>query len=1769
MGNEIIKRFGSKIDKLSKELSIESAHLENKKGQLLDIDSSLSKTHSEKEIVDLLEKKRVLKREINQFAKNVTDKYRLIAEARTEHFALFDSKAMLSSLSDDYPFLLLPVRTEIRFLTVKTVKREKKVFIGGIWKTEKDKFFVGTKKVVDPNFSQETKKSMPFKVGAGTTQIKTGTISDTKRKDIPTGEMKEVLKEVYPEVVEDEQQLWVRIFPDDISISTHESKLTNDEYSHGINFWEGIWYLGNDEENQLIEWNKLCSKYGINRSMWIVNKTKPINYDKKPVLSVSQDDPLTEKPLFNTPALAAGRDITPKSNVMPDKFTAILIKGTTRKEFDGKLIPDPLIVGINSANSPVTEESENNSDEEIPDEIKWLTDFDEAEKIGMAMKIPLDDDFKDGFDKLLILGTKFSVDQNHTQNIIDQLFESHIYGNRDFSFLPNGFPTNASKANSKTDDADLLKYMRLALNNDNFSNISQQDKTDGQMLADFMGVSYEIVNKIHNYRKYDLKEAFAMNEALYPATLGYYLSELISPMVSNNDIASIKNFFLKYVTGRGHVTSLKLGSQPYGILPTSAFSKWSYQNNLSSKSFLNSIFNNFLSITLKNLINKPNMLKSLGNLQQGDAAYEDLFLEIIGLNASSVHYTFRLAFGPATVKATGNSNDVAQIISKYKSQLGYKFDLTSLIFELSYNKFGDISISPDIKLKIPIIDSNPFSESRKIENIFKTGNEYSNYIEWLRNQSFNNIVNESFLSDQHNKPNSLLYLLLRHSMLLSYFDTSLTILHQNQLIYEPFKREIEFTNIYKNLSVNPLAQDVKSSKTVDPLKTTDKKFDRLEVEQSKELKRQVTPGMITNVAVVPDNKLDIMKKSYGSISGNLPIAEYIDKDIKKFAGLYSISNVAKALEILKDLPTSRLERIMAEHLDLCSYRLDAWLHGLVNERLISKRLIANNRKTGSYLGSFGYLESIKPNEERAMIFREVLPLSQLRSNIGDKDKSGNTYKFIHNPKFNLDETFVYLGKDTVNKFDIDPITGTLQKKEKSTTENKGFIHAPSISHAVAAAILRCGYFSSKYKGNNNELAVNISSERSRTAMFYIDGINSGQDLAALLGYRFERSMHELSLDKYIYDFRLAFPFTINKINNNNTQVIERDYSQTVVNGIALIENETIDKIQVKLIEISNSYSTIPETDKTNISNIVNKLKTHLDAVGDLIMSESIFQLAQGNFVKSGSALNMAKSGEGLREPEILRTPATGTAVTHRLILSIDASDNTIIKWGSKDSLLSTINPYLNSWLAGLMGKPENIVITYQYLDSELIKQYSKILITELDLQPIDLFYLYQHDLEENKFNKIYNYVKRFLKFGKGLSDPVIIKKDELTSANEIHIEDLSCILSPVKEILLSSRPLKSQDFELPGTEKEDMNINENVLLNRVEDLISEFKDSVTNFSDALLNKDSVEIFKFLLNYFQLEVPDEAFEMSENVKIIHEHLLKSLTEKIMKVNDLIFKGTEAYELDALNPINKQKFIECLLEIIKLLTNNEFPVLTGFLFTDSKKMEIDTVLNHSLDEENGLLSYVGKNSVFPWLQGISKVRQKVNSFNLLKINNELLNINSINYQDPLPVQFPIHTEEIISENNERSIRITDKWVGHQYPVEYKPSGNLLSIITDFPVNYRSENNQTGLMIDEWTELIPNTEELTGIAFNFNQPDSEPPQTILLAVAPQDNGVWSWEDLADSVLETFELAKIRTLTPDNIWGNQNGDLSQVLPALFSASSFNPKESTTVVLDSNTFAS
>ncbi len=109
--------------------------------------------------------------------------------------------------------------------------------------------------------------------------------------------------------------------------------------------------------------------------------------------------------------------------------------------------------------------------------------------------------------------------------------------------------------------------------------------------------------------------------------------------------------------------------------------------------------------------------------------------------------------------------------------------------------------------------------------------------------------------------------------------------------------------------------------------------------------------------------------------------------------------------------------------------------------------------------------------------------------------------------------------------------------------------------------------------------------------------------------------------------------------------------------------------------------------------------------------------------------------------------------------------------------------------------------------------------------------------------------------------------------------------------------------------------------------------------------------------------------------------------------------------------------------------------------------------------------------------------------------------------------------------------DAWVGLDFKAGQALDTERLLYAAHFASPFDKTGRQCGLLLDEWTEIIPGDSVDTGITFHYDRPNSEAPQAMLLVTPAQFRGAWQWDDLVDALNETLDLAKRRAIEPRHI--------------------------------------
>jgi hypothetical protein len=124
--------------------------------------------------------------------------------------------------------------------------------------------------------------------------------------------------------------------------------------------------------------------------------------------------------------------------------------------------------------------------------------------------------------------------------------------------------------------------------------------------------------------------------------------------------------------------------------------------------------------------------------------------------------------------------------------------------------------------------------------------------------------------------------------------------------------------------------------------------------------------------------------------------------------------------------------------------------------------------------------------------------------------------------------------------------------------------------------------------------------------------------------------------------------------------------------------------------------------------------------------------------------------------------------------------------------------------------------------------------------------------------------------------------------------------------------------------------------------------------------------------------------------------------------------------------------------------------------------------------------------------------------------------------------------------------EPWLGLDIPAGAHPGDDRLLYTAHLAEPHTSGQPVRGLLVDEWTERLGIDTTNTGLAFQFNRPDNEAPQAMLLVAPPRSTGAWRWEDLVAALHETLDLVALRAVEPAHL---ESLPYAALLPATLSA--------------------
>jgi hypothetical protein len=356
--------------------------------------------------------------------------------------------------------------------------------------------------------------------------------------------------------------LHVRIFPDDVHANSHDEALTAAETGLGAALWSAPADLlaagetppatpppAASPSGRRALWAALVRQLGGPRAAYVAHATRP------------GSTPKPEKPqAYVRP---------PVASCLPDRW---LVRAYAGASVAGEAWTSPVGVDLHLAPDPQAAGGEATAPAGLPPvdpELRWLVDYASAVAAGMAVDVPLPP-ATTAVDRVVAVGVRASTSPADAADALSGLLTAHRYTDG-FGFLPTGSPTSstpaAPSAYDRSADPDALWAQEFGP--------APPDGTAAPMLVAALGLPEHALDGPDSTAAADDAHARAMQTALWAATWGYYLSDLIDDTaLGSANLDALRSHYLAHVRGRGTLPVVRLGRQPYGVLPLLALGGW-------------------------------------------------------------------------------------------------------------------------------------------------------------------------------------------------------------------------------------------------------------------------------------------------------------------------------------------------------------------------------------------------------------------------------------------------------------------------------------------------------------------------------------------------------------------------------------------------------------------------------------------------------------------------------------------------------------------------------------------------------------------------------------------------------------------------------------------------------------------------------------------------------------------------------------------------------------------------------------------------------------------------------------------------------------------------------------------------------------------------------------------------------------------------------------------------------------------------------------------
>ena len=299
----------------------------------------------------------------------------------------------------------------------------------------------------------------------------------------------------------------------------------------------------------------------------------------------------------------------------------------------------------------------------------------------------------------------------------------------------------------------------------------------------------------------------------------------------------------------------------------------------------------------------------------------------------------------------------------------------------------------------------------------------------------------------------------------------------------------------------------------------------------------------------------------------------------------------------------------------------------------------------------------------------------------------------------------------------------------------------------------------------------------------------------------------------------------------------------------------------------------------------------------------------------------------------------------------------------------------------------------------------------------------------------------------------------------------------------------------------------NALQNRLTQFQAIQKNGGTSFATVLSSTTALSTAEFDTQPFDISLMgDQAITITQDISRALSSQLAVAKARIAAVNGHLG--------DANSAASSSDKVAALSAAAKALLGDDFQIIPEFTVSAAQGTEWGNAINASTSGDLFTYAKTTLKIDFPvdeWFYGAARVRQPLRYW-----ESALMLASAFGLAPPplTAIQLPFAAGE--------------PWRALEFPAKPAITSDRLLYTCVYSQKFNPAARQCGVLLDEWTEVIPATKRDTAITFNYDRPDNEPPQTILLVVSASNGGSWQWADLVGALNETLDLAKKRAVEP-----------------------------------------